>query len=83
MLSAITPPKYTDMSPTELGALAAGVKADICGTDNDMREIDDLQQKGMIGAGALSSMFCGGFPRARREHGLHPAGIPGIRNPSP
>ena len=70
------------MSPTELGALAAGVEPDIRATDNDMREIDDLQQKGMIGVGALSSMFCGGFPRARRERGLHPAGTPGIRNPS-
>jgi hypothetical protein len=47
------------MSPTELAALAAELEPDIRAADNDMREIDDLQQKGISGAGTLSSMFRG------------------------
>jgi hypothetical protein len=45
------------MSPTELAALAAELEPDIRAADNDMREIDDLQQKGITGAGTLSGMF--------------------------
>lgn len=45
------------MSPMELAALAAELEPDIRAADNDMREIDDLQQKGIIGAGTLSGMF--------------------------
>lgn len=41
----------------ELAALAAELEPDIRAADNDMREIDDLQQKGIIGAGTLSGMF--------------------------
>ena len=58
-LPAITPPEYKDMSPTELAALAAELEPDIRTADNDMREIDDLQQKGITGAGTLSGMFRG------------------------
>lgn len=47
------------MSPTELAALAAELEPDIRSADNDMREIDDLQQKGITGAGTLSSTFRG------------------------
>ena len=47
------------MSPTELAALAAELEPDIRAADNDMREIDDLQQKGITGAGTLSGMFHG------------------------
>lgn len=46
------------MSPTELAALAAELETDIRAADNDMREIDNLQQKGITGAGTLSGMFC-------------------------
>lgn len=53
-LPAITPPEYKDMSPTELAALAAELEPDIRAADNDIREIDDLQQKGITGAGTLS-----------------------------
>ncbi len=49
------------MSPTELAALAAGLEPDIRAADNDMREIDDLQQKGIIGAGALSGILPASF----------------------
>lgn len=47
------------MSLTELAALAAELEPDIRAADNDMREIDDLQQKGITGAGTLSGMFRG------------------------
>ncbi|KAF8495573.1 hypothetical protein F5888DRAFT_1925399 [Russula emetica] len=53
-LPAITPPEYKDMSPTELAALTAELEPDIRAADNDMRGIDDLQQKGITGAGTLS-----------------------------
>ncbi|KAH9981573.1 hypothetical protein BJV74DRAFT_757851, partial [Russula compacta] len=53
-LPMITPPEYKDMSPAELAALAAELEPDIRAADNDMREIDDLQQKGITGAGTLS-----------------------------
>jgi hypothetical protein len=47
------------MSPTELAALTAELEPDIRAADNDMREIDNLQQKGITGAGTLSGMFRG------------------------
>ena len=47
------------MPPTELAALAAELEPDIRAADNDMREIDDLQQKGITGAGMLSGIFRG------------------------
>jgi hypothetical protein len=47
------------MSPTELAALAAELEPDIRAADNDMREIDDLQQKRITGAGTLSGMLRG------------------------
>jgi len=53
------------MSPADLAALAAELEPDIRAADNDMREIDDLQQKGITGAGALSGVLSG-YP-------LHPA----------
>jgi hypothetical protein len=42
------------MSPADLAALAAELEPDIRSADNDMREIDDLQRKGITGAGTLS-----------------------------
>jgi hypothetical protein len=53
-LPTITPPDYKDMSPADLAALAAELEPDIRAADNDMREIDDLQRKGITGAGTLS-----------------------------
>lgn len=50
------------MSPAELAALAAELELDIRAADNDMREIDDLQQKGITGAGTLSGMLSGCSP---------------------
>jgi hypothetical protein len=47
------------MSPSELAALAAELEPDIRAADNDMREIDGLQQKGITGAGTLSGVFTG------------------------
>jgi hypothetical protein len=58
-LPAITPPEYKDMSPTELAALAAELEPDIRAADNEMREIDYLQRKGITGAGTLSGAFRG------------------------
>lgn len=45
------------MSHIELVALATELEPDIRAADNEMREIDDLQQKGITGAGTLSGMF--------------------------
>jgi len=45
------------MPPADLVALAAELEPDIRAADNDMREIDDLQRKGITGAGALSGML--------------------------
>jgi hypothetical protein len=42
------------MSPAELAALATELEPDIRAADNDLREIDALQQKGVTGAGKLS-----------------------------
>ena len=56
-LPTITPPDYKDMSPADLAALAAELEPDIRAADNDMREIDDLQRKGITGAGTLSGVL--------------------------
>jgi hypothetical protein len=56
-LPTITPPDYKDMSPADLAALAAELEPDIRAADNDMREIDDLQRKGVTGAGMLSGVL--------------------------
>jgi hypothetical protein len=53
-LPTLTPPEYKDMSPADLAALAAELEPDIRSADNDMREIDDLQRKGITGGGMLS-----------------------------
>ncbi|KAI0251591.1 hypothetical protein BJV78DRAFT_1275307 [Lactifluus subvellereus] len=53
-LPTITPSEYTHMSPAELAALVTELEPDIRAADNDMREIDALQQKGVTGAGKLS-----------------------------
>lgn len=53
-LPTIAPSEYTHMSPAELAALATELEPDIRAADNDMREIDALQQKGVTGAGKLS-----------------------------
>ena len=47
------------MSLTDLAALAAELEPDIRSADNDMREIDDLQRKGITGAGMLSGALSG------------------------
>jgi hypothetical protein len=49
------------MSLSELAALAAELEPDIRAADNDVREIDGLQQKGVTGAGKLSGVFLGCF----------------------
>jgi hypothetical protein len=56
-LPTLTPPEYKDMSPADLAALAAELEPDIRSADNDMREIDDLQRKGITGAGTLSGAY--------------------------
>lgn len=53
-LPNITPPEYKDMPPADLAALVAELEPDIRAADNDIREIDDLQRKGITGAGMLS-----------------------------
>ncbi|KAI0291668.1 hypothetical protein B0F90DRAFT_1642085 [Multifurca ochricompacta] len=53
-LPVIAPPDYAEMAPAELAALATELEPDICAADNDMREINALQQKGVTGAGKLS-----------------------------
>jgi hypothetical protein len=42
------------MPPAELAALATELEPDIRTADNDMREIDALQRKGVTSAGKLS-----------------------------
>lgn len=64
-LPNITPPEYKDMSPADLAALATELEPDIRAADNGMREIEDLQRKGITGAGALSGVLSG--------YSLHPA----------
>ncbi|KAH9033342.1 hypothetical protein EDB85DRAFT_2073780 [Lactarius pseudohatsudake] len=53
-LPTIAPPEYADMSPAELAAVAAELEPDIRAADNDMREIEALQKRGVTGAGSLS-----------------------------
>ncbi|KAH8978965.1 hypothetical protein EDB92DRAFT_1937457 [Lactarius akahatsu] len=53
-LPTIVPPDYADMSPAELAAVAAELEPDIRAADNDMREIEALQKRGVTGAGSLS-----------------------------
>ncbi|KAH8978086.1 hypothetical protein EDB86DRAFT_3065641 [Lactarius hatsudake] len=53
-LPTIAPPEYADMSPAELAAVAAELEPDIRVADNDMREIEALQKRGVTGAGSLS-----------------------------
>lgn len=68
-LPNITPPEYKDMSPADLAALAAELEPDIRAADNDMREIDDLQQKGITGAGVLSGVL-NGYPLQPAMHAM-------------
>lgn len=56
------------MPPADLAALAAELEPDIRAADNDMREIDDLQRKGITGAGTLSGVLCGYSLRSRYTH---------------
>ncbi|KAH9054239.1 hypothetical protein EDB87DRAFT_1647719 [Lactarius vividus] len=53
-LPTTAPPEYADMSPAELAAVAAELEPDIRAADNDMREIEALQTRGVTGAGSLS-----------------------------
>ncbi|KAH9008322.1 hypothetical protein EDB84DRAFT_1551411 [Lactarius hengduanensis] len=53
-LPTTAPPEYADMSPAELAAVAAELEPDIRVADNDMREIEALQKRGVTGAGSLS-----------------------------
>jgi hypothetical protein len=61
-LPTISPPEYAHMPPAELAALATEFEPDIRAADNDMREIDALQQKGVTGAGKLSGGPVAAFP---------------------
>jgi hypothetical protein len=57
------------MSSSELTALATELEPDIRAADNDMREIDALQQKGVTGAGKLSGKGpVTPFPRCIDSH---------------
>lgn len=47
-------PSYEHISPEELEALLAEMEPDIRAADRDMREIELLMQKGVLGAGKLS-----------------------------
>ncbi|KAI9437945.1 hypothetical protein H4582DRAFT_2111564 [Lactarius indigo] len=56
-LPTTAPPEYADMSPAELAAVAAELEPDIRAADNDMREIEALQKRGVTGAGSLSGAY--------------------------
>jgi hypothetical protein len=44
---------YEDLSPAELEALLAEMEPDIRAADRDMREIQELEKRGVLGAGKL------------------------------
>jgi hypothetical protein len=67
-LPNITPPEYKDMPPADLAALVAELEPDIRAADNDIREIDDLQRKGITGAGMLSGVLSGYSLCSRYTH---------------
>lgn len=50
-------PSYEHISPEELEALLAEMEPDIRVADRDMREIELLMQKGVLGAGKLSGIL--------------------------
>jgi len=47
-------PTYDDMSPDELEALLSEMEPDIRAADRDMREVELLEQKGVLSAGKLA-----------------------------
>ncbi|KIJ32387.1 hypothetical protein M422DRAFT_184491, partial [Sphaerobolus stellatus SS14] len=56
-LSGTTPeevPSYSQMSSTELDALLSEMEIDIRAADRDMREIEALEKRGVVGAGKLA-----------------------------
>ena len=48
------PPSYENMPPEELEAFLTEMEPDIRAADRDMREIEVLDRKGVLGAGKLS-----------------------------
>ncbi|PFH50264.1 hypothetical protein AMATHDRAFT_123746, partial [Amanita thiersii Skay4041] len=48
-----TPPEYANLTPEEFDALLIEMEPDIRAADRDMREIEMLEKKGVIGAGRL------------------------------
>lgn len=51
------PPTYDALSTEEIDALLVEMESDIRGADRDMREIDELEKKGVLGAGKLPGAF--------------------------
>ena len=57
-LSGISaPPSYSSMSTEELDALLAEMEPEIREADRDLREIDILEKRGVLGAGKLEGRF--------------------------
>jgi hypothetical protein len=51
------PPAYENMSPEELEAFLTEMEPDIRAADRDMREIEVLDRKGVLGAGKLAGIY--------------------------
>lgn len=51
------PPSYENMSPEELEAFLTEMEPDIRAADRDMREIEVLDRKGVLGAGKLAGTY--------------------------
>lgn len=51
------PPSYSHMSSEELDALLAEMEPEIRSADRDLREIDVLDKRGILGAGKLAGSF--------------------------
>ncbi|KAI5114785.1 hypothetical protein M0805_001809, partial [Coniferiporia weirii] len=49
-----TPPSYSSMSSAELDAFLAEMEPEIRAADRDLREIDILEKRGVLGAGKLA-----------------------------
>lgn len=56
---AAAPPSYSALSPEELDAFLAEMEPEIRGADRDLREIEILEKRGVLGAGKLAGLFGG------------------------
>lgn len=60
------PPTYSTMTPEELDAFLSEMEPDIKSADRDLREIDVLEKRGILGAGKLSGAIHSLFGHSMR-----------------